>query len=85
MYRYAEQLRGASLSVSNNIAEGSGCFSNKEFIRFLGYARRSIFEIINTLHAYEQNELISQSERLKHYPELLKLSKQISSLINSLE
>lgn len=24
LYRYAEQLRGAGLSLSNNIAEGSG-------------------------------------------------------------
>ena len=85
MFRYAEQLRGASLSVSNNIAEGSGCFSKKEFIRFLGYARRSVFEIVNTLHAYEQNKLISQAERLKHYPDLLKLSRQISNFMKSLE
>ena len=27
--KFAEQLRGASLSISNNIAEGSGSFSDK--------------------------------------------------------
>ncbi|MEZ5146670.1 MAG: four helix bundle protein [Bacteroidales bacterium] len=31
LYRFAEQLRGAALSISNNIAEGSGSFSDKEF------------------------------------------------------
>ncbi len=30
-YRFAEQLRGSGMSMSNNIAEGSGCSSNKEF------------------------------------------------------
>jgi hypothetical protein len=31
LYRYAEQLRGAALSISNNIAEGSGSNSNSDF------------------------------------------------------
>lgn len=30
LYRFAEQLRGAGMSMSNNIAEGSGSFSNSE-------------------------------------------------------
>jgi hypothetical protein len=29
LYRYAEQLRAAGLSISNNIAEGSGSAHNK--------------------------------------------------------
>ncbi len=28
-FRFAEQLRAASMSISNNIAEGSGSFSDK--------------------------------------------------------
>ena len=47
LYRFAEQLRGAALSVSNNIAEGSGSESNREFKQFLNYARRSAFEVAN--------------------------------------
>ncbi len=43
-FRFAEQLRSAVLSITNNIAEGSGSQSNKEFQRFLNYSRRSIFE-----------------------------------------
>ena len=35
LYRFAEQLRGAALSMSNNIAEGSGSVSKKEFSNFL--------------------------------------------------
>jgi hypothetical protein len=34
LYRYAEQLRAAGLSISNNIAEGSGSTHNQEFIQF---------------------------------------------------
>jgi hypothetical protein len=35
LYRFAEQLRGAGMSMLNNIAEGSGSSSNKEFVEFL--------------------------------------------------
>ncbi len=31
LYRFAEQLRGAGMSISNNIAEGSGSSSKKDF------------------------------------------------------
>jgi four helix bundle protein len=31
LYRFAEQLRGSGLSMSNNIAEGSGSNSKREF------------------------------------------------------
>jgi len=41
LYRFAEQLRGAGMSAPNNIAEGSGSSSKKEFIQFLNVARRS--------------------------------------------
>jgi four helix bundle protein len=33
-YKFAEQLRGSGLSMSNNIAEGSGSTSKREFSIF---------------------------------------------------
>ena len=53
-YRYAEQLRGAGLSLSNNIAEGSGSHHAKEFIQFLNIARRSLFEDASMLMVFEK-------------------------------
>jgi four helix bundle protein len=57
-YRYCEQLRGAALSVSNNIAEGSGSSSNKDFRNFLNIARRSVFENANMLLFFRRKGLI---------------------------
>ncbi len=48
-FRWAEQLRAAALSITNNIAEGSGSFSKPEFAQFLNFARRSAFETANIL------------------------------------
>ena len=62
LYRFAEQLRGASMSMSNNIAEGSGSTSKKEFIQFLNIARRSSFENANILIILHRRKLIEESQ-----------------------
>ncbi|MCB1231458.1 MAG: four helix bundle protein [Verrucomicrobiae bacterium] len=61
-YRFAEQLRGAALSVSNNIAEGSGSASDKDFAHFLNIAKRSAFENANMVLAFHRRQLISDVE-----------------------
>lgn len=45
-YVISDQLVRAFLSISNNIAEGSGSNSDKEFANFLNIARRSVFECV---------------------------------------
>src|SRR5260370_16231704 len=53
LYRYAEQLRAAGLSLTNNIAEGSGSTHAQEFRQFLNIARRSLFEDASMLMVFE--------------------------------
>ena len=60
LYRFAEQLRGAGMSMSNNIAEGSGSSSKKEFTQFLNIARRSTFENANILILLNKRNLITE-------------------------
>jgi len=60
LYRFAEQLRGAGMSMSNNIAEGSGSSSQKEFIYFLNVAKRSGFENANILILIAKRGLITE-------------------------
>ena len=62
LYRYAEQLRAAGLSISNNIAEGSGSTHNQEFIQFLNITRRSLFEDASMLLAFERLGLLENTE-----------------------
>ena len=60
LYRFADQLRGAGMSMSNNIAEGSGSNSDKEFCHFLNIAHRSTFENANILILLQRKSLIDQ-------------------------
>ena len=59
LFRFAEQLRGAGMSMSNNIAEGSGSEWKKEFKNFLNIARRSAFENANILILLNRRKLIA--------------------------
>lgn len=64
LYRFAEQLSGAGMSMSNNIAEGSVSRSNKVFIQYLEYARNSTFEnASNILILMNRRGLVSESAR----------------------
>lgn len=83
-YRFAEQLNGAAMSISNNIAEGSGSNSDKEFARYLNISRNSLFECVNILHVYQHRKIITEAERVALYPDMLKLSKKIFNFRKSL-
>jgi four helix bundle protein len=48
-YNLSVQLRKAVASVPLNIAEGSGCATGPDFVRFLGYAYRSLKEVVTGL------------------------------------
>ena len=62
LYRYAEQLRAAGLSLPNNIAEGSGSTHKQEFVQFLNIARRSLFEDASMLLVFERLRLLKEAE-----------------------
>lgn len=85
LYRFAEQLRAAGLSMSNNIAEGSGSHSKKEFQNFLNIARRSTFENANMLILFQKRNLITQEELNSLLSNLDGLCRQITNFIRSLE
>lgn len=78
-FRIAEQLRGASLSISNNIAEGSGSYSSKDFSNFLNFAHRSTFEVVNILIVISRRKYISEEQLNKFVSELDILSRKISN------
>mgnify|MGYP005836504541 FL=1 len=59
LFRFAEQLRAAGMSMSNNIAEGSGSEWKKEFKNFLNIARRSAFENANILIILNRRKLLN--------------------------
>ena len=84
LFRFADQIRGAALSMSNNIAEGSGSHSKKEFSQFLNIARRSTFENANMVFVLKRRELIGEEQRDDLLDALDSLCRMISSFQKAL-
>ncbi len=83
-FRVAEQLRSASLSISNNIAEGSGSFSSKEFAQFLNIARRSVFETANISYVVWRRNYIDGQKFKDLLNDMEVLSKKITNFRKTL-
>jgi four helix bundle protein len=84
LFRFAEQIRGAGMSMSNNIAEGSGSNSKTEFRNFLNIAKRSTFENANILIALNKRNLIDNSTMDQVLQRLEILCRKITNFQKSL-
>jgi four helix bundle protein len=83
--RFAEQIRGAGLSMPNNIAEGSGSFSDQDFRHFLNIARRSTFENASMLLVSGSRGLVPTDRRDLLLSRLDTLSRKITAFRNTLD
>ncbi|WP_295649287.1 four helix bundle protein [uncultured Mucilaginibacter sp.] len=83
-FRFAEQFRSATLSISNNIAEGSGSRSDSDFKNFLNFSHRSTFEVVNMLIVFEIRKYISPAMLEKKKEELDHLSRMIMAFSKTL-
>ena len=83
-FRFAEQLRAAVLSITNNIAEGSGSVSRIDFANFLNMARRSTFEVANILFLLNRSRYVSETDPNKMIGELEEESRMIFAFMRTL-
>jgi four helix bundle protein len=84
LYRYSEQMRGAVMSITNNIAEGSGSTSNADFANFLKFSRRSAFEVVNILIILNRRKKVDDKVLDKYLEKLDELCRKISNFRKSL-
>jgi len=84
-YKFAQQLRAATLSITNNIAEGSGSASDVDFANFLNTARRSLFEVANMLIVFTREKYLAAAETSVIMPELVEQSRMLHAFRQSLK
>jgi four helix bundle protein len=73
-----DQLQRASVSIMANIAEGFDGGSNREFVKFLGYALRSTTEVQSHLYVASDQGYIDKRE----FKSLYELSVKVKNLIS---
>lgn len=78
-FNLGSQLRASALSVSNNIAEGSGSYSKQEFKNFLNYSIRSTYETISALHVAKAKGYFKEEDFKQIYSESELLVKKIKA------
>ncbi len=81
---WIDQISRAVLSIMSNIAEGNDSQSDVEFVKFLGYAKRSAAEVRSHIYyAYDRNYITKEEfNDLKNRAQ--KIAKQLSKLMNYL-
>lgn len=79
-YRLIEQIEAAAASVAQNIAEGKGRYSKKEFAQYLYIARGSLYETVTLLTLFHQRQWLN----VTRYENLMKKSNRIVGKINAL-
>lgn len=81
---FKSQILRASVSISNNIAEGFERLSDAEFKRFLFIAKGSVGEVRSMLYLAKHLKFISTENFEKLFPKCVEISKMLSGLVKSL-
>ena len=76
-----DQIRRSTSSVMLNIAEGLDSGSDAEFVRFLGYARRSASETQSALYTALDQKYITKEQFDIAYDKSQIVKRQINALI----
>lgn len=79
-FSFVDQITRAARSISANIAEGNDAMTNKEFLRFLSYAKRSASEVRSHLYDALDEQYIAQNE----FSELNDMADKIARMIGKL-
>ncbi len=85
IYSFKDQLFRASLSVSNNIAEGFDRSSDGDFIRFLRIAKASASEVKSMIYLATRLNYINQATQNELLEKFLSINKMLNSLIKSIQ
>lgn len=83
-YYFKDQILRAALSIMNNIAEGYGRQSNKEFRQFLFIAKGSCSEVKSMFYLAVEFNYISQEQFSCLYDVTEEISKLLHGLIKSI-
>lgn len=79
------QVRRAAVSVSSNIAEGSGRGTGKEFIRFLDIAYGSLMEVVSQLQIAVNQKFLNAEDHQNLYADAEELARMLSGLRSSIQ
>lgn len=81
-FSLVSQLRRASISISSNIAEGSGRNSNKDKAHFTNIAFSSAIEVLNQIIISQELNFIKNEDYIKIRSKIESITNKLNSLRN---
>lgn len=84
-YSFKDQITRASVSISNNIAEGFDRSSDADFSKFLYYSKGSCSEVRSMLHLAVRLKFIENKTKSSLIEKTDEISKILTGLIKSLK
>lgn len=84
-FGFKDQIRRASVSIMNNIAEGFDRKGDKQFIQFLCIAKGSCAEVRSMLYLAKDLKYISEKDFYELFNTSLNISKLLNGFIKSLK
>lgn len=85
MFSMTSQIRRASISITANIAEGSGRNSDRDFAHFLEQSYGSLMEVASFFYLALDEHYPTEQELEPLFEELEKLAKRVVALNSSLQ
>lgn len=84
-FSFKDQICRASISISNNIAEGFDRSSDADFCRFLYISLASCSEVKSMLYLAERLKYLDSTQKEKLLLQSIEISKILNGLIKSLK
>jgi four helix bundle protein len=82
--RLVGQMEAATVSVSQNIAEGKGRQYKKEFIQFLYISQGSLYEVVTLNEVFRRKKLFKEEDAHNVRNRCVQIDRKLNGLINSL-
>lgn len=83
-YSFQDQILRATLSISNNIAEGFERQTNKDLIKFLYYSKGSCGEVRNMIYLAGKINYLKQNDIEDYMNKCITISVKLNNLIKYL-
>ncbi|MFC4221607.1 four helix bundle protein [Flagellimonas marina] len=80
-FAMVDQVRRATISISNNISEGFERETDKELIRFLYFSKGSAGEVRNLFNLMEEIRYFNADELGDYKKQVINISKQLANYI----